>query len=79
MELYDQLKATADPEEQAALMEEILQIAADEFWGLGINLTPPGYTIRRNNFMNTPESYPNAWLYPHPGPTNTFQYYIDGS
>ncbi|MCA9890749.1 MAG: ABC transporter substrate-binding protein, partial [Anaerolineae bacterium] len=79
IDLYNQLKATADPAGQTALMEEVLQIAADNFWALGINLPAPGYTIRRNNFMNTPESYPNAWLYPHPGPTNTFQYYIVGS
>jgi len=79
MELYDQIKATADPAAQAELMNEILQIAADEFWAMGINLPAPGYTIRRNNFMNTPESYPGAWLYPHPGPTNPFQYWIDGS
>lgn len=79
MELYDQLKATADPDAQSDLMNQILQIAADEFWAMGVNLTPPGYAIKKNNFMNAPTSYPNAWLYPHPGPTNPFQYYIDGS
>lgn len=79
MDLYDELKATADPEAQNAIMEEILQIAADEFWAMGITLPAPGYTIKKNNFHNTPTSYPNAWLYPHPAPTNTFQYYIDGS
>jgi peptide/nickel transport system substrate-binding protein len=79
MALYDELKSTADPDAQAALMDEILQIAADEFWAMGINLPAPGYTIRRNNFQNTLASYPNAWLFPHPGPTNPFQYYIDGS
>ncbi len=76
MELYDQLKATANPEEQNALMAEILQIAADEFWAMGITLPPPGYGIQKNNFFNVPQSYPNAWLYPHPAPTNPFQYYI---
>lgn len=79
MDLYNELKATADPEAQAALMEEILQIAADEFWAMGITLPAPGYTIKKNNIFNTPTSYPNAWLYPHPGPTNPFQYYIVGS
>lgn len=78
MELYDQLKATADLDQQNALMEEILQIAADEFWAMGIVLPSPGYAIVRNNFFNVPQSYPAAWLYPHPGPTNTFQYYIQG-
>lgn len=78
MDLYDELKATGDPAAQAELMNEILQIAADEFWAMGITLPAPGYAIKKNNFMNVPESYPNAWLYPHPGPTNPFQYWIDG-
>ena len=78
MELYDQLKASADPDVQNELMNEILQIAADEFWAMGIGLPAPGYGIKKNNFMNVPASMPNAWLYPHPGPTNTFQYYIEG-
>jgi peptide/nickel transport system substrate-binding protein len=78
MALYDQLKATADPDAQAGFMNQILQIAADQFWAMGITLPAPGYAIKRNNFMNTPTSYPNAWLYPHPGPTNPFQYYIVG-
>ncbi len=78
MALYDQLKATADLDKQNELMGEILQIAADQFWAMGIVLPSPGYGIQKNNFFNVPQSYPNAWLYPHPGPTNPFQYYIQG-
>lgn len=76
MELYDQIKATGDAAEQEALMKEILQIAADEFYALGISLPAPGYGIVKNNFKNVPPSFPNAWLYPHPAPTNPEQYYI---
>ncbi|MCB0071388.1 MAG: ABC transporter substrate-binding protein [Caldilineaceae bacterium] len=76
MELYNQLKATGDAAEQQALMEEILQIAADEFYAIGISLPAPGYGIVKNNFKNVPASFPNAWLYPHPAPTNPEQYYI---
>jgi peptide/nickel transport system substrate-binding protein len=78
MELYNELKATADPDGQAALMNEILAIAAEEFYSIGIVLPPPGYGIQRNNFFNVPASMPGAWLYPNPGPTNTFQYFIEG-
>jgi peptide/nickel transport system substrate-binding protein len=77
MELYDELKATADPAAQDALMAEILQIAADEFWVMGISLPPAGYGIVRNNFYNVPETMPSAWNYPHPGPTNVFTYFIE--
>jgi peptide/nickel transport system substrate-binding protein len=75
MELYDQLKSTGDLEQQSALMEEIIQIAADEFWVIGTVLPGPGYGIVKNDFHNVPDSFPNSWLYPHPGPTNVFTYY----
>lgn len=75
MELYDQLKATGDTAEQEALMAEILQIAADEFWVMGISLPANGYGIVKNDMHNVPASFPAAWLYPHPGPTNVFMYY----
>jgi peptide/nickel transport system substrate-binding protein len=76
MELYDQIKGSGDAAQQEALMKEILQIAADEFYALGISLPAPGYGIVKNNFKNVPASFPNAWLYPHPAPTNPEQYYI---
>jgi peptide/nickel transport system substrate-binding protein len=78
MDFYNQLKSTADPDQQKALMDQILQIAADQFWVMGISLPANGYAIKKNNFHNVLESYPNAWLYPHPGPTNPFQFYIGG-
>ena len=52
MELYDQIKATGDAAEQEALMQEILQIAADEFYALGISLPAPGYGIVKNNSVS---------------------------
>jgi peptide/nickel transport system substrate-binding protein len=79
MELYDQLRATAAEDLQDDLFREILQIAADGFYVMGVNLDPPLYGIVRNNFRNVPESMPGAWLYPRPGPTNPEQYFIDTS
>lgn len=79
MELYDQLRATGDEDLQTALFNELLQIAADGFYVMGVNLDPLGYGIVRNNFRNVPESMPGAWLYPRPGPTNPEQYFIDSS
>jgi peptide/nickel transport system substrate-binding protein len=78
MELYRQLSANPDPAQQADLMRQILDIAADEFYALGISLPANGYGIIKNNFHNVPASFPNAWLYPHPAPTNPFQYFIEG-
>jgi peptide/nickel transport system substrate-binding protein len=77
MELYGQIKLTADLDEQNALMGEILQIAADQFYAIGISLPPSGYGIVRDNFYNVPESMPDSWTYPNPAPTNPEQYFIE--
>lgn len=76
MDLYNQLKSTADPERQFQLMTQILDIAKEQFYTIGISLTPNGYGIVRNNMHNVPASILNAYLYPSPGPTNTFTYYF---
>jgi peptide/nickel transport system substrate-binding protein len=76
MELYGQLQSSADPDEQVRLMNEILQIAADEFWTMGIAWPAAGYGVKRTNFMNVPASMPASWIYPTPGPTNPEQYYM---
>ncbi len=77
MDLYNEIKVTADPERQNELMEEILQIAADEFYVIGTILTPPGYGIKKVDMKNVPATFPAAWLYPHPGPTNPFTYFYE--
>ena len=68
MELYDQLKASGDPKKQDELMKEILKIAQEQFYAIGIALPTNGYGIVKNNFKNVPKTMPNAWLYPQPGP-----------
>jgi peptide/nickel transport system substrate-binding protein len=77
MELYDELLSTSDPDTQNALMNEILQIAADEFYVMGVTLPTSGYGIVKNNFHNVPSIMPSAWLYGNPGPTNIMQYFIE--
>jgi peptide/nickel transport system substrate-binding protein len=79
MELYDQLRATPDQAEQDELMKEILDIAADQFYVIGINLQPMSYGIARNNFHNVPEVMPLAYTYPNPGPIHPEQFFFDSS
>ncbi|MEO8394751.1 MAG: ABC transporter substrate-binding protein, partial [Chloroflexota bacterium] len=76
MDLYTQLRATADPDGQNDLMKQILDIAADQFYTIGISLPANGYGIVKNNMHNVPASILQAYLYPSPGPTNTFTYYF---
>lgn len=78
IELYNQLRQTVSEDGKNAIMAEILEIAADEFWVIGVSTPPIQYGIVRNNFFNVPEDMPSAWEYPDPGPTNTFTYFIRG-
>jgi len=77
MELYDQIKATGDLDLQNELMKEIIAIAKDQFYVIGISSSPPGYGIVKNNFHNVPTSMPGSWQYPDPAPTNPEQYWIE--
>jgi len=77
MELYDQIQATGDTKKQEELMKQILQIAQEQFYAIGIVLPVNGYGIVKNNFKNVPKQMPGAWLYPNPGPSNPEQYYIE--
>lgn len=74
--LYDELRQTADQERQQALMKDIIQIAADEFYVFGITLPLDGYGVVANRMKNVRPTMPNSWGYPTPAPTNPEQYYI---
>lgn len=76
MELYDQITLTADLERQTELMRQILEIAAEQFYVIGIATEPEGYGIVKNNLHNVPETMPWSYIYPHPGPTHPEQYFI---
>ena len=78
MELYSQLTSTADPDEQAALMTRILEIAKEQFWVMGVSLPVEGYGIVKENFRNVPEAMLESWNFPDPGPTQPAQYFIEG-
>ena len=75
-ELYDMVKATADLELQRQYMEEIIDIAIDRFWTMGIGLETPAYGVVKNNFRNVPLAMPESWNYPDPFPTHTSTYFI---
>lgn len=79
MDRYRRIIGTGDSAEQVALMGEILAIAKEQFYVMGISLPPNGYGIVKNNFHNVPAVMPSAGLpYPNPAPTNPPQYFIVG-
>jgi peptide/nickel transport system substrate-binding protein len=77
MELYNQIKATGDIAQQVKLMQQILEIAADQFYTVGLLWEGDGYGVVRNNFINTPPVMPWSFSYPHPGPDNPCQFFFD--
>jgi len=77
MELFDQIKASADPAQQNVLMSQILEIAADEFHSIGISTPRDGYCLVANDFHNVPEGTASSWSVATPGPSNASQYFID--
>lgn len=78
LDLYRRIRETADTEQQDRLMRDILAIAADEFYAIGVAVTPGGMGVVRSGFRNVPRSMPESWVYPTPAPTNPAQYYLEG-
>lgn len=74
--LYDDMLCSADPVVQAERMKEIIRIASDQLYIVGIVLPPNGYGIVRSNFRYVPASMPGSWYWPHPGPVQTSQFFI---
>lgn len=56
MELYDRILATPDGAEQQKLMKQILQIAKEQFYMIGISSYPPSYGIAKRTFHNVPKT-----------------------
>jgi peptide/nickel transport system substrate-binding protein len=79
IELFEQIKQTADQDEQNQLMSEILEIAAEEFWTIGISTPEPSFAIVRDNFFNVPDAMPLSWEWPTPAPANTFTFFFGSS
>lgn len=75
LELYDVMKSTVDDAKRVDAFKQILEIAADQFYTVGIKIPNDAYGIVKNNFKNVPDKMPNSFGYPTPAPTNPEQYY----
>lgn len=69
MRLYDEARATTDPQQRRALIRRIADIAADEFEVFSVSKSLPTYGIAKNTLRNVPKSMPSSWYYPTPAPT----------
>ena len=76
--LWDEMKSSADPAKQKANMREILQIAADSFYTIGVVVPKSGYGIVSNRMKNVPKVMQGSYWFAPPGPTNPPTYYFVG-
>jgi len=78
-EILAELKVTFDTDAQAALMKELLQLSADDFYTIGLSLPSGDYKVVNNTLRNVPEPLITGWFYPGPAPVNFETFYIDAS
>jgi len=74
--LYDQIKATSNPEAQIELFQRILDITADQFYQIGISTAAPTLAVVSDRLANVPENTPTGWIHPDPGTLNPEQFFF---
>lgn len=79
LELYDKVKATLDPDEQMELFTEVLAIAKEQFYCLGIVSLPSSYGIVANTFHNVPKVMGETWRGVTPGRARPEQFFVEGA
>ncbi len=67
-ELYDRILVTADQDEQAELMEALLDVSAEAFWTIGLSTSPNRAGVVANGLRNAPHELYEASAYQNPGP-----------
>ena len=75
-ELYDDVAATADHDEQVSLFKEIIALNKENVWVIGACSAPPEVVVVKNNFRNVPESAVSDWHLLTEANTNHEQYFI---
>lgn len=67
-DLYDEILLTADPDEQAELMEDLLDVSAEAFWTIGISTSPNRAGVIVDGLKNAPTEIYEASAFQNPGP-----------
>lgn len=72
---YEAISAATDPAEQDRPIREVLEMARELFYVIGIVLPPASYGIKHNDFQNVPTGFIDESDYPTPGPTSPEQFF----
>ena len=75
-ELLAELQQAVGIEAQTAIINEILELAADQFYTIGLSLPMGDYRAVNNTLHNVPNPVISGWLYPGPSPVNFETFYI---
>ena len=77
MELMRQIPLEPDEGEQHRLFHEVMEIAKEQFYVIGIALTTEQFGVVKNDLRNVAETYTNIPQYASPGYTNPSAWFFD--
>jgi len=75
MELYRQVLIEPDRVTRERLMSQVLEMAANAFYVIGITMKPGQNAITTPGFRNFPASHFSSWLFPSPSALNPCQFF----
>ena len=78
MDLYKQLEATADLQEQKRIFDQIIDLNRQNLWVIGTVGQAPSLYVVQDTFRNVPEVAINGWQFRGPGNTAPECYAIEG-
>jgi peptide/nickel transport system substrate-binding protein len=67
IDLYEQFKHEVDPQKQIDLGKQMVKLAADNLWMIGLTGAADTIIVVKNNFRNVPEKAISDWIYMTPG------------
>ncbi|NEE01653.1 ABC transporter substrate-binding protein [Phytoactinopolyspora halotolerans] len=74
--IYQEVLVEPDPDRRNELMAEVLRIAKEQFYLIGISTPVPPYGVVKNNFRNMVDQTFFAAKFPYPGVTHPEQYFV---
>lgn len=74
--LFDEFKATVDPDRQIEIGKELVRISAENTWLIGTVGMMPSIVIAKNNFRNIPEEAVTDWIFMSPGNLDPPQFFF---
>jgi peptide/nickel transport system substrate-binding protein len=76
IQLFNEALATADAAKQHDLFKQVIDIARDQFRGIGISLITGTYSIASDRLGNVPAKMIDSAIYPTPAPLDLPTWYI---